>query len=455
MFYLKIIKIIDCFQIGYGNTINMKNAVFYILAALTFSLSQTYGAEAQMPDPPPIFTGKEWTVTIHRRKCVYRGGNDFPDCNYETILWLGKLTRRGKSFDFDAVWRNQETSEEVRDKVVLIDAVRERVVFRRDGEEKENLSKFFKGSYEKETPTRITGNYNRSEIFWKAKIETDSLPESWEVTFNEESGRYHQLRKKFTINSDGQIIYLNKKTPVVGQISDESSTELSVLIKKLNLSQAEASQQSFNECIGSLHAPIKSFILKLNSQTYEMTHCNGWNWKKDFENLTEEKKKILGSPQKYEFTLDLSENQKETYKQLLQKAEYVSFQNGSARTKKFKSWEINSGRSGGIAGFIEAASIDSNGNLKKRNGSTEKIEETKLTEIFDLISQLNLPKAKTKIVKGEHIYDGIYSGFSITLDGEVYQLRGNSFYDEKQVILTKRQSKTLQLLEAKLTEIGF
>ncbi len=137
--------------------------------------------------PPPIMTGKSWTIEIYRRNCVYDGG-DLPNCYGETIFWRGKLTRRGKSFDFDAVWRNEKTGEEVRDKVTLIDAVRERVVFRRDGEEKEYLGKLLRGGYRKESPNFIRGN----EGNWRATIESETADLSSESKDNPTNSQISQ-----------------------------------------------------------------------------------------------------------------------------------------------------------------------------------------------------------------------------------------------------------------------
>jgi hypothetical protein len=125
-------------------------------------------------------TGKVWTIEIYRRICVYDGG-DFPNCDGEIILWRGKIIRRGNSFDFDAVWRNEKTGEEVRDLVKLIDAVRERVVFRRDGQEKENLGKLFRGSYQENSPNFIRGNgwgQRSATVTWRATIETETAGSS-------------------------------------------------------------------------------------------------------------------------------------------------------------------------------------------------------------------------------------------------------------------------------------
>ncbi len=125
-------------------------------------------------------------------------------------------------------------------------------------------------------------------------------------------------------------------------------------------------------------------------------------------------------------------------------------------SNKFKTWEISEGQSGGIAGMIKSYSLDSKGNLIERDGSietTKKIDETSLQEIVKLLEELKLPRTRTRIVKGDRIYDGVYGDFTIRLDGKVYKVEGNSFYKEKQVVLSASQKKTLDKLKSKLAEI--
>jgi hypothetical protein len=123
---------------------------------------------------------------------------------------------------------------------------------------------------------------------------------------------------------------------------------------------------------------------------------------------------------------------------------------------KFKTWKISDGQSGGIAGRIENYSISSDGNsIEQANmkTTTQKIDETDLQEIVGLLEELKLPGTKTKLVKGSRIYDGVYGGLTITLDGKDYKIEGNSFYDEKQIVLTAAQKKTLDQLKRKLAQI--
>ncbi len=113
---------------------------------------------------PPIMRGHVWTVLE----------------NYEdterNALWHGRLTRRGQSFVFDAVWRNAKTGEEVHDTVELLDAVAERVLLRRDGPPKEGLRKFFRGTYSRFNLSKVSGNANADNPswFWEATIESES-----------------------------------------------------------------------------------------------------------------------------------------------------------------------------------------------------------------------------------------------------------------------------------------
>lgn len=128
------------------------------------------------------------------------------------------------------------------------------------------------------------------------------------------------------------------------------------------------------------------------------------------------------------------------------------------KTPTFKAWRISYSQGGGLKGFSKAYSIDSESNLKVKNNKDETIKEVEksdLSIIKNLLQQLKLPTTKTKVVKGKQIYDGIYSTFTITLDGKDFRVEGSSFYDAKYLYLTKTQQDTLKQLKEKLSEIGF
>jgi hypothetical protein len=135
----------------------------------------------------------------------------------------------------------------------------------------------------------------------------------------------------------------------------------------------------------------------------------------------------------------------------------LSFSAVAGQTAKFKTWKITSSKSGGFAGISLSSTLDSEGNLSRVNKSreaVEKIEESKIKEIEKLVKELDLPRAKLKTVKGKRIYDGIYTGFVITLNGKDYKIEGTNFDDAKYLALTKKQTATLEKLKAKFREIG-
>jgi hypothetical protein len=124
--------------------------------------------------------------------------------------------------------------------------------------------------------------------------------------------------------------------------------------------------------------------------------------------------------------------------------------------KKIETWKITSFQSGGIRGFIESSSFDSDGNFERQHGTektNEKFDESFVEEINVLIRELDLPRSKMKTVRGKGIYDGIYSGFTITLNGKVYRIEGSSFYDEKYLAPTTKQKETLKKLSELLVKI--
>jgi hypothetical protein len=128
----------------------------------------------------------------------------------------------------------------------------------------------------------------------------------------------------------------------------------------------------------------------------------------------------------------------------------------NAQNAKFKTWKITTSQSGGFAGINKTTSLDSDGNLYRVNKNQEeftKIDDAKLAEIEKLIKELKLPGTKQKTVKGRRIYDGIYNGFVITLDGKEYKLEGTSFDDAKYLALSRKQEATLEKLKAKLRAI--
>lgn len=133
------------------------------------------------------------------------------------------------------------------------------------------------------------------------------------------------------------------------------------------------------------------------------------------------------------------------------------FSGAYAQKAKFKTWKITASQSGGFAGIQKSYTLDSEGNLNRNNKGQEnfeKIDDAKIKEIGKLVAELKLPATKQKTVKGKRIYDGIYTGLVITLDGKDYNVEGTAFNDTKYLALSAKQKATLEKLKAKLGEIG-
>ncbi len=128
-----------------------------------------------------------------------------------------------------------------------------------------------------------------------------------------------------------------------------------------------------------------------------------------------------------------------------------------AQIARIKTWKITVSQSGGFAGINKSYTLDQRGNLNRKNKKRitfEKIENFKIREIGSLIKELRLPGTGLKTVKGDRIYDGIYSGFVINIDGRDFSVGGNSFYDAKYLALSRKQKATLAELKAKLDELN-
>jgi hypothetical protein len=128
-----------------------------------------------------------------------------------------------------------------------------------------------------------------------------------------------------------------------------------------------------------------------------------------------------------------------------------------AQALKFRTWKITQSQSGGFAGIQKTFALDSEGNLTrttKGRENSEQIDSAKVAEIGRLVARLKLPGTKLKTVGGKGIYDGIYTGFVINLDGKDYKVEGTSFDNAKYLALSAKQKATLEKLKAKLNELG-
>jgi hypothetical protein len=82
------------------------------------------------------------------------------------------------------------------------------------------------------------------------------------------------------------------------------------------------------------------------------------------------------------------------------------------------------------------------------------VQTADLQEIANLIQELNLPRAKTKLVRGRRIYDFPYASLTISLNGKSFLMEGSSFYDARFVVLAKAGQQAFSKLKEKLIEVG-
>jgi len=121
------------------------------------------------------------------------------------------------------------------------------------------------------------------------------------------------------------------------------------------------------------------------------------------------------------------------------------------------SWSIHSSAFLSLREGGRSFSLDSRGNLERRTKNLETkrtVQTADLQEIAKLIQELNLPRAKTKLVRGRRIYDFPYASLTISLNGKSFLMEGSSFYDAKFVVITKARQQTFSKLKDKLTEVG-
>lgn len=141
----------------------------------------------------------------------------------------------------------------------------------------------------------------------KQPAETPKVSEAWQITSSQIFGRYLQDNSFYQINSSGQTSLREKRVSlttrerkevrIAGKISAESVAELGRLIKKLDLPKAKAMPK---KCIKSLHGPSFNFTIKIADQSYNVDSCD--------------------NKQQYGSTLISSQQQKEDFRQLREKA---------------------------------------------------------------------------------------------------------------------------------------
>lgn len=149
-----------------------------------------------------MLTDKLLTLIIFRREGIYEGLGCCPSYFKINVVWRGKLTRRGSSSTFDAVWRNAATGEDVSDAVVLEDAGRDSVVLRRDGEANKYLGNVFRGKYvgsgtvpifdgsdKREVPPLVSGRTEKPDLLWVVKTSTETDASSQIDTQVDQTGR--------------------------------------------------------------------------------------------------------------------------------------------------------------------------------------------------------------------------------------------------------------------------
>jgi hypothetical protein len=123
-----------------------------------------------------------------------------------------------------------------------------------------------------------------------------------------------------------------------------------------------------------------------------------------------------------------------------------------------KTWRIFSSQ-GSITATLRSYLLDSGGNFKEtvntKAVANKKNDETDLREISRLLHELNLPGAKTKIVKGSKIWDSYTSSVFITLDAKDFMIIGRPSADERQIMLSAKQKRIFLKLKKHLEKIGF
>ena len=122
-----------------------------------------------------------------------------------------------------------------------------------------------------------------------------------------------------------------------------------------------------------------------------------------------------------------------------------------------ENWSIHSSAFLGLREGGRSFSLDSRGGLEKRSKNHETkttVHAADLQEIAKLIQELNLPRAKTRSVRGKKIYDFPYWNFTISLNGKSFLMEGFSFYDAKFVVMTKNRRKAFSKLKDKLIQVG-
>lgn len=126
--------------------------------------------------------------------------------------------------------------------------------------------------------------------------------ETWEIAFGHSFGRYHENFELFTINDKGEATFReNKDAPITEKLPYDILSELNGLVEKLDLSKVKnIPDGKYNSCIASLHLPETYFKLEIGGRSYKLRHCN--------------------NTKDYAYTLILSREQKEIYRQLREKA---------------------------------------------------------------------------------------------------------------------------------------
>lgn len=152
---------------------------------------------------------------------------------------------------------------------------------------------------------------NSSCVAQQKSNETLRVSDSWEITFGYSLFTTYQMNSEsLQIDSIGKAVFHQESTsdfapenkekdkaPIAAKISDESLAELDSLVKKLDLSKARAiPDDKYDLCIEP-HSADTYFELKIAGQDYTLRHCSS-------------------NTQEYEYTLILSSEQKEIYRQL-------------------------------------------------------------------------------------------------------------------------------------------
>jgi hypothetical protein len=128
-------------------------------------------------------------------------------------------------------------------------------------------------------------------------------------------------------------------------------------------------------------------------------------------------------------------------------------QQTTSQPAAFKTWQIESGVSGGLIGRSENFTLTSDGQVtfedhRRRTRATQKVSAMIISEVTQLLKELNLPTTSSVASGKEWGPDQIASHFIVTLDGKKYVVQQSGPHldlalDEAQQNMLSRLNQTL------------